>query len=98
MSRDQTDLTLLAGQEGHPFPKVCSRAVHQWLTTVVLATWEAEIRRIQFQASQGKAFPTLHLQNNQTKMEWRYGSSGRKPALQVQSPGFKLQYDQNEKV
>jgi hypothetical protein len=25
-----------------------------WLTPVILATWEAEIRRIEFKASQGK--------------------------------------------
>jgi hypothetical protein len=27
-----------------------------------------------------------HLQNNQSKMDWRYGSSGKVPALQAQSP------------
>jgi hypothetical protein len=32
-----------------------------------------------------------HLQNKQSKMDWRSGSSGRGPALQVQSPEFKPQ-------
>jgi hypothetical protein len=27
-----------------------------------------------------------HLQNNQSKTDWRHGSSSRKPALQAQSP------------
>jgi hypothetical protein len=30
-----------------------------------------------------------HLQNNQSKMDWRCGSRGRVPALQVPSPEFK---------
>jgi hypothetical protein len=29
-------------------------ARHQWLTPIILATWEAEIRRTQFKASLGK--------------------------------------------
>jgi hypothetical protein len=32
-----------------------------------------------------------HLQSKQIKMDWRYGSSSREPALQVQSPEFKLE-------
>jgi hypothetical protein len=32
-----------------------------------------------------------HLQNNQSKMNWRCGSSGGAPSLQVQSPEFKPQ-------
>jgi hypothetical protein len=33
-----------------------------------------------------------HLQNNQSKMNRRCGSSGKAPALQVQNPKFKPQY------
>jgi hypothetical protein len=37
---------------------------------------------LQFKASSG---------NDQSKMDWRYGSSGRASALQVQSPEFTLE-------
>jgi hypothetical protein len=30
-----------------------------------------------------------HLQNKQNKMDWRYGSNGRAPVLQVQNLEFK---------
>jgi hypothetical protein len=33
-----------------------------------------------------------HLQNKQSKMDWRCGSSGKSPTLQVQTPELKLQY------
>jgi hypothetical protein len=32
-----------------------------------------------------------HLQNNQTKMDWRYDSGNRAPALQTQNPEFQCQ-------
>jgi hypothetical protein len=35
--------------------------------------------------------------NNQSKMDWRYGSSGRTPALQVQSPEFKPHFYERKK-
>jgi hypothetical protein len=55
-----------------------------WLTPVILATWEAENGRGSwFKASLGKQFARPHLQNNQSKMDWRCGSSGKAPALQV---------------
>jgi hypothetical protein len=38
-----------------------------------------------------------HLQNNQSKMDWRSGSSGRVPALWVRSPEFKLQFLKKKK-
>jgi hypothetical protein len=41
---------------------------------------------------------TPHLQNNQSKMDWRCGSSSRVPALQVWSPEFKLQFHNQKKV
>jgi hypothetical protein len=40
----------------------------------------------------------LHLQTNQSKMEWRCGSNRRVPALQVQSPEFKPKSNQKEKI
>jgi hypothetical protein len=59
---------------------------------VILATWEAEIRRITVQGQSGEIFHLTHLQNNQSKMDWsRCGSGNRVPALQVQSPEFKPQ-------
>jgi hypothetical protein len=49
--------------------------------SVILATWEAEIRRMK--VSPGKQFARPHFQNNQSKMDWRYGSgSFGVPALQ----------------
>jgi hypothetical protein len=41
--------------------------VHAFNPTI----WEAEIGRITFKASPGKQFLRLHLQNNQSKMDWR---------------------------
>jgi hypothetical protein len=38
-----------------------------------------------------------HLQNNQSKIDWRCGSTGRAPALQVQSPELKPQSNQKKK-
>jgi hypothetical protein len=38
-----------------------------------------------------------HLQNNQSKMEWRCDSSFRAPPWQAQSPEFKPQSRQNKK-
>jgi hypothetical protein len=43
--------------------------------SVILATWEAEIKRIIVQGQPGKQISIPHLQNNQSKMDWRYGSS-----------------------
>jgi hypothetical protein len=42
-----------------------------WITPVILATWEAEIRRITVQAQPRQIVPDLpppNLQNNQNKM------------------------------
>jgi hypothetical protein len=52
----------------------------QWLMLVILATQEAEIRRVVVQCQ-----PEPHLQNNQSKIDWRCDSSSRAPALQTQS-------------
>jgi hypothetical protein len=38
-----------------------------------------------------------NLQNNQSKMEWRCGSSSRTPALRIWSPELKPQSQQNKK-
>jgi hypothetical protein len=56
-----------------------------WLIPIILATWEAEIRRIEVQGPPRKYFMRPHVQHNQSKINWRYGSSYRMPALQVQS-------------
>jgi hypothetical protein len=57
---------------------------------VILAIWEVD-RRIMVRGQPGQIVfetytPPPHLQNNLSKMDWRRGSSGREPALQVQSP------------
>jgi hypothetical protein len=63
---------------------------------VILATWEAEIGRIAVSGqSRQIVHETLHLQNSQSKMDWRCGSSGRVPALQCLQ--FKLQSHQKKK-
>jgi hypothetical protein len=38
-----------------------------------------------------------HLQNNQSKMNRKCGSSGRAPALQVPNPEFKPKINKNNK-
>jgi hypothetical protein len=43
-----------------------------------------------FKATPGKGFTSPYLQDNQSKMDWRFGSS-RVTALQAQSPEFKPQ-------
>jgi hypothetical protein len=57
----------------------------------ILATWEDEIRRIVVQGQLGQIVHETppHLQNNQSKMDWRCGSSSRVPALPAQSPEVK---------
>jgi hypothetical protein len=37
-----------------------------------------------------------HLQNNQSKMDWRCGSSSSMPALQAWSPKFKTQFHKKQ--
>jgi hypothetical protein len=54
----------------------------QWLTSVMLAIWETEIRRTEFQGL-SKQFLRLHLQNNQSKTDWIGGSRNIAPALQA---------------
>jgi hypothetical protein len=72
---------------GEHFLHVPSRnsveAGRQWLTPIILATWEAEIRRIVAEASLCKYFKSPHLQNYQNKMDRRCGSDSRESALQV---------------
>jgi hypothetical protein len=51
---------------------------------VVLAICEAKIRRIKVQAQPREIVcKTAISKNNQSKTDWRCGSSGRKPALQA---------------
>jgi hypothetical protein len=46
----------------------------QWLIPVILVTWDAKTRRIAVQGQPGQiVFETPHLQNNQSKMDWRCG-------------------------
>jgi hypothetical protein len=53
------------------------------LTPVILATWEAETRRIEAQGQQGQmVHDTPHLQNNHSKIVWKCGSSSRATSLQ----------------
>jgi hypothetical protein len=55
-----------------------------WLTPLILTAWETEIRRLKFEASpEHIKFLRLQLQNNLSKMDWRCGSSGKAPVLEV---------------
>jgi hypothetical protein len=73
-----------------------------WLMPVTLATWEAEIRKIVVSGQprqivretpilkkKKRERERLHLQNYQSKMAWRCGTSSKAPALQ--SPEFRPQ-------
>jgi hypothetical protein len=44
--------------------------------------------------AQAKCFQGPISKNNQSQMDWRYGSRNRVPALQAQSPEFKSQSHQ----
>jgi hypothetical protein len=55
---------------------------------VILATWEAEIRRITVEGQQEQIVHHTHLQNNQSK-GWRSGSNGNS-ALSSNSSAAKI--------
>jgi hypothetical protein len=58
-----------------------------WLMSILLVTWEAEIERIVVWGHPGQiVLETPSPNNNQSKVEWRCGSSGMVPPLQVWSP------------
>jgi hypothetical protein len=51
-----------------------------WLMSAILATWEAEMWRIEVRRQPGQIVletPSPNLQNNQSKVDWRCGSMGR---------------------
>jgi hypothetical protein len=56
----------------------------QWLTAIILAIWEVEIRRITVQGQPGQ----IVLETPIYKKDW--GSGLRAPILKVCSPAFKL--------
>jgi hypothetical protein len=65
----------------------CSeREARHRLTPVILATWKAEIRRIN--ASLSKKFMRPYLQNNQSKVDCRCDLSGGAPPLELCSTEF----------
>jgi hypothetical protein len=45
------------------------QAGHQWLTLVILATWEAKMERINVQGQPGQIVHKTYFQNNHTKMD-----------------------------
>jgi hypothetical protein len=57
-------------------------AGHQWLTSIIIGTWEAEIRRIEIRDQQRKIVhdPTIS-KIIRAKMDWRYVSGRTAPAL-----------------
>jgi hypothetical protein len=56
---------------------------------IILATWEAELRKIVVRSEWPNSSQEPQLQNNQNKMDLRCGFNCR--AQQVESPEFKLQ-------
>jgi hypothetical protein len=48
-----------------------------WFMPIILATWKAEIGRTVIQGKPGQTVQESQLQNNQSKMDWRYGSRRR---------------------
>jgi hypothetical protein len=50
---------------------------HQWLKPIILATLEAEVGRIECSRPTQENSQEIHLQNNQSKMDWKCGSSSR---------------------
>jgi hypothetical protein len=67
-------------------------------TTKTVSFLKAKIEAKELSQKKKKKFMRLHLQTNQSKMEWRCGSNRRVPALQVQSPEFKPKSNQKEKI
>jgi hypothetical protein len=64
-----------------PITKKWYPAKCQWFTLVILATQEAEIRRIMIQIQPGqKAYETLSRKNPSQKKGWLSGSSGKSMA------------------
>jgi hypothetical protein len=70
---------------------------HWWLTPVILATWETEIRRIVVRGQPRKLAHNTISKITRAKMNWRCGSCRRVLASQVQSPEFKLQPHQRQR-
>jgi hypothetical protein len=60
-------------------------------------TWNSSYLGRQEREIAGKQFARPHLQNNQSKMDWRHGPCGRTPALPARSPEFKPQFYQKKK-
>jgi hypothetical protein len=57
-------------------------------------TWEAEIRKMAVWSQLGQIVPVIPISKNQSKMDWRSGSSGR---VQAQSIEFKTQAHKRKK-
>jgi hypothetical protein len=49
--------------------RMLAKARCQWLTPIILCTWEAEIGRIMVQGQPGQIVPRPHPQNSQSKMD-----------------------------
>jgi hypothetical protein len=73
-------------------------ASSQGLTLVILASWEAEIRRITHSSRSAWANSSQDPVSKITrkKMDWRHDSSSRESTLQTWSPEFKPQSRQNK--
>jgi hypothetical protein len=62
------------------------------IVPLILPTWEAEIKRLTVWGQPRQIVcETPSPKTNQSKKDWRCGSSGSLPALQVWSPEFQSQ-------
>jgi hypothetical protein len=70
----------------------------QWFAHAILATSKAEIERIKVQGQSAQTVQETPIsKKNQSKMDWRCGSSRRMPALQEESLEFKYQSHKKER-
>jgi hypothetical protein len=63
---------------------------------VILAIWEDKIRRIRLRPARANSLRDPLLQNNDSKMDSKCGSSGKVLALQVRSSECKPQNHKNK--